>query len=330
MLEVSGFLLLVQVEFPRPFSYLNGMWHFPLSTNLMMMLCIALIGIFNGWRKARALQAKVPDISVRNLHRHSRAPFVAALVGLVGVVCLVVALTQVWLVWFIPPAYDSMTLLPLWIASGGTLSFLVGLFLTLYFDTCESPNIALIIPCMGVLVMIAAPYINFLIPLYPQLKNHTNSNGYSFQTTPYSCGAAASATLLHLLKIDTTEAEMGRLAGTAKRGTSPGQIIHALQVKGIPCEKAILDYEELLTYRYPAILLVEHPELGRASHSVVFIPANGTEPPRIFDPAVVAKAPFDVSAYQLPERWEGHTIRMAGAQLQSTVLTQTVNPHTPR
>ncbi len=71
------------------------------------------------------------------------------------------------------------------------------------------------------------------------LTGQVARDGLCRQSTDYSCGAAAAATFLHHLGVETTEDEMGRLCATRRGlagGTTEAGVLRGLRRKGLRVE----------------------------------------------------------------------------------------------
>ena len=62
-----------------------------------------------------------------------------------------------------------------------------------------------------------------------------NTTGIVVQTSNYTCGPAALATVLNNMRINATEQELAILAGTDENGTTMYGLIHGSQVQRFKC-----------------------------------------------------------------------------------------------
>ena len=100
------------------------------------------------------------------------------------------------------------------------------------------------------------------------------STGVCQQTTDYTCGAAAAATLLHHYEVETTEAEMARLCWTnSLSGTDPFCVARGLRLKlgDRPLRPVLHDasWEDVLDLRQPAMITIEFGAL--VDHWIVLL-----------------------------------------------------------
>jgi len=110
-----------------------------------------------------------------------------------------------------------------------------------------------------------------------ELTGRPNEWGLCAQTTTYSCGASAAATLLGLHDIPSSEREMAVFCGTNPLlGTDPVSVQYGLRRKLAPlgCDARILrcDWRELREMPMPAMVLVKYA--GLVDHWTVLLEAN--------------------------------------------------------
>jgi predicted double-glycine peptidase len=87
--------------------------------------------------------------------------------------------------------------------------------------------------------------VNVTIPQSLVNNSTKNTTGIVMQSTNYSCGPAALATVLNNLGINTTEQELKVLAGTDTSGTSMYGLVHAAQSKGLNLVGSSLSIDDL-------------------------------------------------------------------------------------
>lgn len=135
------------------------------------------------------------------------------------------------------------------------------------------------------------------------LTGRTNEWGLCAQTTTYSCGASASATLLGLYDIPSSEREMAVFCGTNPfLGTDPVSVEYGLRRKLAPlgCDARIrrCDWEELRRMPMPAMVLVKYA--GILDHWTVVLEAN-EEMVTIADSQCIVEIPTEA----FREEWRG-------------------------
>jgi len=141
------------------------------------------------------------------------------------------------------------------------------------------------------------------------------------QTTPYTCGPAAAATMLRAANIVTDEQEMARLCLTREgRGTLDLGLYRGLNLKLQQVEAAVtvrlvrLTYDDLLTVPKPCLLRVRFG----LDHTVVVL---GTQGKRllVFDPAApYHDRPWDREMLLEDAGWSGYAFvfhRLDGGSL---------------
>ncbi len=118
------------------------------------------------------------------------------------------------------------------------------------------------------MLLVAAMYLPYR-PLFeerPQVRNRWTRSGVCLQTTGATCSAAASATLLNAIGIETSEKEMAELCFSTWRGTSLHGLLRGIseKLKGTPwrVRAAEMSKEDLARLKHPAILMVGLDELN--------------------------------------------------------------------
>jgi hypothetical protein len=144
-----------------------------------------------------------------------------------------------------------------------------------------------------------------------ELEGRLNGDGVCIQTTPYTCGAAAAATLLHTLRLESDEAEMAELCWTNKvTGTDELCVLRGLRRRLAEAGSDLrpklrrIDVDELTEFGRPAMAVVKWGAF--VDHWVVVLEATPDEV-RVADPAkgLVTSTPAEFEA-----RWRGLVITL--------------------
>ncbi|MEN4007321.1 MAG: cysteine peptidase family C39 domain-containing protein [Methanobacteriaceae archaeon] len=133
------------------------------------------------------------------------------------------------------------------------------------------------------------------------------------QSTNYSCGPAALATVLNNLGINTTEQELKVLAGTDTSGTSMYGLVHAAQSKGFYALGIRLSIDELRKN-----MLVHVIKNGTPHISVVREVTN--ESVKLADPSL---GNIEMSIEKFNEIYSGHALVISDPNTQTSELNYT-------
>lgn len=146
--------------------------------------------------------------------------------------------------------------------------FAVAAFIPLAWKYAKgrSQKIRVVFLC-GIFFLISLyPYHYFLLPLAQTRPMITDENGVVIQTSADTCSAAAATTLASLYDIETTEAEVVKLALTKKnRGTDRLGLYRALKILAERSDKDLnvhiekISAKKLVEYNLPAIITVGIP-----------------------------------------------------------------------
>lgn len=132
------------------------------------------------------------------------------------------------------------------------------------------PRVLKVIPLLGVAVCMMLPLIKPFIGPLGQLKDEWNG-GVCLQSTPSTCGAASTATVLSDLGGTTGEAELARAAHSYDGGTEAWYLARAARVRGYQVR---FDFAEGFAPdgRLPAVVGVR---LAGAGHFIAVLARDG-------------------------------------------------------
>lgn len=174
-------------------------------------------------------------------------------------------------------------LLPLWFQSNATSvtwAILAGLFPFLlaftatfaWYTRHRSRRRLLFLVVIANVVLVPVQFqINW--PIAELLS--TEVREVTLQSTGSSCVPASLANVAHRYGVALSEREAARYLGTTFSGNSLGDVRHALHRLGIPHRTLNARTNRLADVSTPAILLVDHPAVGRERHAVVFFGRAG-------------------------------------------------------
>ncbi|MHC4606225.1 MAG: cysteine peptidase family C39 domain-containing protein [Planctomycetota bacterium] len=240
-------------------------------------------------------------------------------------VCIAAAAVLLAFHVFVTDSVVLANLLPLRdvLVFGQWLPPLTGIFLGLALPAIPRPWWRRAIPvvlCTGIVAFVCYEPV-FTSP--PRVRDF-RIGGHVVQTSPYTCGAAATANLLLQNGIETAESEMVDLCKSRRRGTYLHGMVRGLRIRtaGTPwkVEAAAAGLDDLKrTLSPPLLLLVELTEevaerepryyqewgwiVGR-THVVVFLGFDG-EKVRIVEPSFGFEH-WDMQA--LRDLWDGRAV----------------------
>jgi len=149
---------------------------------------------------------------------------------------------------------------------------------------------------------------------FSSLKNEVNRNGVTVQTSQWSCGPAAGATITRILGGETTEKALARACpGSSITGTTPFQmrrgLTRILQKQGFSTELIVesLSIDDLRNRATPFLAVTKFSPL--VDHWVVVIGAD-RERVKFADPADGAIESLSNEAFN--RRWKGYILRFEG------------------
>lgn len=117
----------------------------------------------------------------------------------------------------------------------------------------------------------------FLAPIYSTLQDNLLPNGVFQQTSNSSCAPAALATVLRRWKVDATESNVAKLAGTSRLGTSMPQLIVAARAFQLDGLELTPTWEQMQYVNRPGVLATWlYSETGRAPHAVSLLGMSQT------------------------------------------------------
>lgn len=96
------------------------------------------------------------------------------------------------------------------------------------------PRIFFILPLLGVTAFSVAPIIKpFIGSISADEMKNTWDGGVCLQSTPSTCGAASSATILKYFDIDASESELAKEAYSYSGGTEAWYLARAIRSRGL-------------------------------------------------------------------------------------------------
>ena len=145
-----------------------------------------------------------------------------------------------------------------------------------------------------------------------------NTTGIVMQTTDYSCGPAALATVLQNMGINSTEEELKVLAGTDETGTSMHGLSEAAKAKGLSATGMKLSVDDLRPNNIVHVILD-----GEGHYSVVREVTN--ESVYLADPS---KGNIELSREKFSEIYSGNALVITNPQEVNQTTEQVNNTDT--
>jgi hypothetical protein len=122
----------------------------------------------------------------------------------------------------------------------GTELFMVGLGLAGGLVATLLPRVLLVLPLLGVAAFSLAPIIKpFMGPIPAGTLQDQWDGEVCLQSTPSTCGAASTATILKQLGVDVTEAELAAEAHSYAGGTEAWYLARAARARGFEVDFVI-------------------------------------------------------------------------------------------
>ena len=134
------------------------------------------------------------------------------------------------------------------------------------------PRMLVVLPLLGVMAFSVAPIIKpFIGPISPGALKDEWDGGVCLQSTPSTCGAASTATILKHLGVDVTESEVAAEAHSYAGGTEAWYLPRAARSRGFEVE-----FESTSGFRpehgLPAVVGVR---LGSIGHFIAVLGQHG-------------------------------------------------------
>lgn len=271
---------------------------------LITMAGVLVVAAWLGRRRGVRVIARDPAVTVDSAHRHLPEIRVLFPLCVLFSILAVAVFSRYQLVWLLPAQLDGGALPLLFTCSIGFLAYITTATLAIAWRSAHRERRPMTFAAVALLAAFGFIYGRHGLPVHRGLQDERTGDGAILQTSPYTCGPAAAASLLALRGIETNEREMARLAGTTDLGTSPGGILRCLLCKGLAAHKARLTLADLRASPAPAILLVDHPGMGALSHAIVLERIEGGTA-HVIDP-LSGRVRMDVD--QLQRQWRGHAI----------------------
>lgn len=271
-----------------------------------MMAIMTAIAVLLGIRRGRRVVDREPTITLASAHQHLPEALTLLPISILFSILAVAVFSNYQALWLLPPSVDPWSLPVLYVCSAGFLLYIASAAVQIAYRSAHAERHKLAVASGLLLTAFGLIYVRHSVPVYPHLQDTRTPEGFILQTSPYTCGPASAANILALRGVSTTEREMARLTGTTDLGTSPGEIIRALRLKGVPARKAMLTMAQLLQLPLPAILLVDYPGMGPMSHAIVLEKFEGDNI-HVIDPLNGRER---LSTHQLKSQWRGHVIRV--------------------
>ncbi|MDZ4858923.1 MAG: cysteine peptidase family C39 domain-containing protein [Candidatus Hydrogenedentes bacterium] len=209
--------------------------------------------------------------------------------------------------WYLPLLVEYYATPALWMLNVAIMVFAFSALSTLAIMSKPSLGWMLPLLCVGVLLLTEHRFRTSPLATAPELSIHRETaDGVILQTSGATCGAAACANVARLLGVTITEREMATLLGTTEAGTSPGQIIRAMQKLGFRCTKAKAADNDIMRLNPPAILFVNIGD--EIDNHVVTLAQVTDDQAEVWDPSSGKKL---LSSNEFAPRWGGRAIEFS-------------------
>lgn len=143
----------------------------------------------------------------------------------------------------------ELLLIPIGIASGLLATFL--------------PRPLVILPLLGSVAFTIVPFLKPLIgPISDQTFEDTWNDDICLQSTPSTCGAASTATILNHLGHQITEKEIARAAYSYTGGTEAWYLVRAIRAHGVEATFHSSPPGSISSHDLPAIIGVKLGDIG--------------------------------------------------------------------
>ena len=278
--------------------------------NIAIILVTTALAALLGSMRGGRIMTRHPDTTLENAHRHLREVYLIVPVCAIATAATVAIFTRPGTLWPLPAWLDPHSTAILHACAAGALFYMLAAGLRIAFASRHRERGKLLFAAALVFIGLDALFIKSAMPIHGTLHETRSVDRLVLQSSPHSCAAASLANIVLLLGGKASETEMAKLAGTSMQGTTPGQIIRALDHLGIKGRKAILTPEELMQLEPPAMLLVDSKVFGPLSHAVVYEGMlNGDF--AIIDPHTGRHLS---SPKKLAAEWSGHAILLERKQ----------------
>jgi len=184
----------------------------------------------------------------------------------------------------LPPVFQSYSIHILWSAVAVLFGFVANFTLYLCIIKKHPQARLLTLAIITIFITLSIHYHRSLTAIYSKLTEEKNGD-IVLQTSGSSCVAASLANVSNIRGVNLTEKQAAKLLHTTSKGSGPCQLRYALTKLNIPYQTLRLKEPDLKQVHPPAILYVDHPQVGKESHAVTFI-ATSDKGYEIWDPLI--------------------------------------------
>lgn len=268
-------------------------------------ICILMLSISLGYIEGRRLVARLPELTLQTLLSQVRYLKIGLPLFMIALVAIQGTLFQPSVAWQLPLAIAYSQTAIAWAILQLVLTWVFSTVVTIAYLTHAPSRLGYIM--MGTLVVIIIQSIQWGLtrPVAPHLTHVVTPDGVILQSSGESCAAATGANIVNALGLSATEPDMARLFGTARgQGTSAAQVIRDMRQLGIVTEKHSLAHGSPQGLPAPAMLFVDHPDVGPEAHAVAFMGMSQGQA-EIWDPLV---GQLFLSPASLQAIWPGRAL----------------------
>lgn len=275
---------------------------YPVSDLANIIGVIVAVGL--GLLEVRRLVRKDPALTLETVHR--RAPYMFVLV-FVAVVLVGFYFAMAWkqsLVWSLPMWFQLRGTGVIWVTILALMAFLATVSVVVAYRSAHPRRRTVFFASPFLLAAIYFIQWSFNAPIAHRLESAVTPDGVVLQTSGVSCGVATVVNIAGRFGIERTEKEMAHFLGATRMGTSTAQMIYGLERLGFTCRRVAAPDGAPVELRAPAILLVDHPDVGREKHAVAYMGTDG-ETFEVWDPLVGRTF---LTQEEMNEIWHGHAV----------------------
>jgi len=268
-------------------------------------LIVILIFFFTGLYLGKISFKQSPDINLSNAHIKSKI-FSYSIV-LLGIIfgCLVVLLKNDNLLELMPLGFQRFSTLYAWSVFASIITLSSGFIITIAIKT-RYPKQKYIPSLILLNLMFFILFFRINQPIYDIVSTNSYKNGGVLQSTNYSCTSASVATISYMYGKKVTEKEVAKLSNLSKFGATSGELRYTLNKLGFRYKTIVDTKQKLKTLTPLAIIYIDYPNLGKESHTVVYLGyKDGIY--HIWDPL---KGYRDIPQKQMDSIWHGNGIEV--------------------
>ncbi len=262
----------------------------------------ALSGTFLGIIHFLWLRKRGENITIDNVLKITKIPFFVVFIVIVTYLSRTLLNTLDDLMWHAPAWIAVFSYFFTWNATFLGMSYLMSLGICLVWGNLHPERYKY---TLGILILLVAIFI-LHGRVEPRLnicpEGQVTGKGAILQTTDATCAPAAAANIAQFYELDVSEKELAKHMRTTTLGTNPGQIVWGLNKVGLSGERLL--FENAGDIPIPALLIVDHEDLGPESH-VIALMDNCDRYADVIDPLT---GKFRLLHDHLEEIWHGKTI----------------------